>query len=31
MVAIFMAQLRPATGVDLNQKFKVMIYQALVK
>jgi len=31
MVAIFMAQLRPATGVDLNQKFKIMIYQALVK
>lgn len=31
LVAIFMTQLRPATGVDLNQKFKVMIYQALVK
>ncbi len=31
MVALLMTQLRPTGGVDLNQKFKVMIYQALVK
>ncbi len=31
MVAIFMTQLLPAGGLDLNQKFKVMIYQALIR
>lgn len=31
MVGIFMTQLRPAGSLDLNQKFKVMIYQALVE
>lgn len=31
LVGIFMTQLRPAGGLDLNQKFKVMIYQALVE
>lgn len=31
LVAIFMTQLRPAGGLDLNQKFKVLVYQALVK
>jgi hypothetical protein len=25
-----MTQLRPAGGNDLNQKFKVMLYQALI-
>lgn len=29
IVALFMTQLRPATGIDLNQKFKVLMYQAL--
>lgn len=31
LVTIFMTQLRPTGGLDLNQKYKVMIYQALVK
>jgi CubicO group peptidase (beta-lactamase class C family) len=31
IVALFMTQLRPAGGSDLNQKFKVLVYQALVK
>lgn len=31
MVALLMTQLRPAGTVDLSQKFKVMVYQALVK
>jgi hypothetical protein len=30
-VALLMTQLRPTGGSDLNQKFKVMMYQALVK
>jgi hypothetical protein len=28
-VAMFMTQHRPSGGVDLNQKFKVLMYQAL--
>ena len=31
IVALLMTQLRPTGGNDLNQKFKVMMYQALVK
>jgi CubicO group peptidase (beta-lactamase class C family) len=31
LVGIFMTQLRPAGGSDLNQRFKVLTYQALVK
>lgn len=31
IVALFMTQHRPSGGIDLNQKFKVMMYQALVK
>jgi CubicO group peptidase (beta-lactamase class C family) len=31
MVAFFMAQLAPTGGNDLNQRFKVLLYQALVK
>lgn len=31
LVALMMTQLRPTGGSDLNQKFKVMMYQALVK
>ncbi|MBP7141760.1 MAG: beta-lactamase family protein [Opitutaceae bacterium] len=31
MVAIFMTQLMPAGGLDLNQKFKVLTYQAIVR
>jgi len=31
IVALLMTQLRPATGIDLNQKFKVMMYQALIE
>jgi CubicO group peptidase (beta-lactamase class C family) len=31
LVAIFMTQLRPAGGLTLNQTFKVLTYQALVK
>lgn len=31
IVALFMTQLRPAGGSDLNQKFKVLVYQALVR
>jgi len=31
IVAIFMTQLMPAGNSDLNQKFKVLTYQALVK
>lgn len=31
IVAIFMTQLRPAGDLDLNQKFKVLMYQALLK
>jgi CubicO group peptidase (beta-lactamase class C family) len=31
IVALMMTQLRPTGGSDLNQKFKVMMYQALVK
>lgn len=31
MVAFFMTQHMPSGGLDLNQKFKVMVYQALVK
>ncbi len=31
IVALLMTQLRPTGGSDLNQKFKVMMYQALVK
>jgi CubicO group peptidase (beta-lactamase class C family) len=31
MIALFMTQLRPAGALDLNQKFKVLTYQALVK
>lgn len=31
LIAIFMTQLRPAGSVDLNQRFKVLTYQALVK
>jgi CubicO group peptidase (beta-lactamase class C family) len=31
LVAIFMTQLRPAGGVDLVSKFKVLTYQAIVK
>lgn len=31
MVAIFMTQLMPAGGLDLNQKFKVLTYQALIR
>jgi len=30
-VALMMTQLMPSGGNDLNQKFKVMMYQALVK
>ncbi len=30
VVAIFMTQLRPTGGLDLNQKFKVLTYQALI-
>jgi len=30
LVAIFMTQLRPTGGLDLNQKFKVLTYQALL-
>lgn len=29
MVAFFMAQLMPTGGLDLNQRFKVLLYQAL--
>jgi CubicO group peptidase (beta-lactamase class C family) len=31
LVAFFMAQLRPAGSVTLNQRFKVLTYQALIK
>ncbi|MSU51678.1 MAG: class A beta-lactamase-related serine hydrolase [Opitutus sp.] len=31
LVALFMTQHRPSGGNDLNQKFKVLMYQALVK
>ncbi len=31
IVALFMTQLMPAGGNDLNQKFKVLVYQALVR
>jgi CubicO group peptidase (beta-lactamase class C family) len=31
LVALFMTQLRPAGGLDLVKKFKVLTYQALVK
>lgn len=31
IVAIFMTQLRPAGNLDLNRKFKVLMYQALLK
>jgi CubicO group peptidase (beta-lactamase class C family) len=31
IVAIFMTQLRPAGDLDLNQRFKVLVYQALMK
>jgi CubicO group peptidase (beta-lactamase class C family) len=31
IVALFMAQHRPAGDNDLNQKFKVLMYQALVR
>lgn len=31
IVAFFMAQLTPTGGLDLNQRFKGLIYQALVK
>lgn len=31
MVAFFMTQHMPAGGLDLNQRFKVLVYQALVK
>lgn len=31
LVAIFMTQLRPAGSEDLNQRFKILTYQALVK
>jgi len=31
LVALFLTQLRPATDVDLNTKFKVMVYQSLVQ
>jgi CubicO group peptidase (beta-lactamase class C family) len=31
IVALFMTQLAPAGGLDLNQRFKVLMYQALVK
>ena len=31
IVALFMTQLRPTGGNDLNQRFKVLVYQALVK
>ncbi len=31
LVAIFLTQLRPAGGVDLVSKFKVLTYQAIVK
>ncbi|MEN9635210.1 MAG: hypothetical protein RL077_3614, partial [Verrucomicrobiota bacterium] len=31
IVALMMTQLMPSGGNDLNQKFKVMMYQALVK
>jgi len=31
LVALFMTQLRPAGSLDLNQKFKVMVYQALME
>lgn len=30
IVALLMTQLRPASGIDLSQKFKVMMYQALI-
>lgn len=31
IVAIFMTQLMPSGGLDLNQRFKTLMYQALVK
>ncbi len=31
LVAFFLTQLKPAGSVDLNQKFKVLTYQAIVK
>ena len=31
LIAIFMTQLMPSGGLDLNQKFKVLTYQALIK
>ena len=31
IVALFMTQLRPTGGNDLNQRFKVLVYQALVQ
>jgi CubicO group peptidase (beta-lactamase class C family) len=31
LVAIFMTQLMPTGGLDLNQRFKILMYQALVK
>ncbi len=31
IVALLMTQLKPANGMDLNQKFKVMMYQALIE
>jgi CubicO group peptidase (beta-lactamase class C family) len=31
IVALLMTQLRPTGGLDLNQKFKVMMYQALIE
>ncbi len=30
IVALLMTQLKPANGIDLSQKFKVMMYQALI-
>ena len=31
IVALFMTQHMPSGGLDLNQRFKVLMYQALVK
>jgi CubicO group peptidase (beta-lactamase class C family) len=31
IVAIFMTQLTPTDGLDLNQRFKVLTYQAIIK
>ena len=30
MIAIMMAQLHPAQGIDLNSKFRVLSYQSIV-